>query len=84
MDIHIFDNGGKTKDRYCLVIGNGKVYTMTPDPLSLNGVRYLCEAIDLDTKAAGKPVAIQDMPEALRNRIESNARNWCGKNHTPR
>jgi len=83
MDIQIFDNGGKTTDRYCLIIDNRKVYTMTSDLLSSNGVRYLCEMIDLDREAAGRPIALEDLPEALRKEIEDNESNWFGKIYHP-
>lgn len=83
MDIQIFDNGGKTTDRYCLIIGNRKVYTMTSDLLPSNDIRYLCESIDLDKEAAGRPIALEDLPEALRKEVEDNESNWFGKIYRP-
>ena len=52
MEIRIFDNGGKTDYRYCVIIDNSKVFTMTADSLSPGGIRYLCEAVDLDREEA--------------------------------
>ena len=56
---------------------------MTSDLLSSNGVRYLCEMIDLDREAAGRPIALEDLPEALRKEIEDNESNWFGKIYRP-
>jgi hypothetical protein len=57
---------------------------MTGDSESSKDPKYLCKVIDLDKKAVGKPVEIEDLPKALRNRIESNASKWSKKIHTPR
>jgi hypothetical protein len=84
MNIQIYDNGGKTWDRYCLIVDDSIVYTMTGGSKCSKDFRYLCKVIDLDKEAVGKPIAIEDIPEALRNRIESNASNWSRKIHTPR
>ena len=79
MEIQIFDNGGKTDDRYCLIIDNKRVYTLAADPLSSRGVRYLCEAIDLDKEEAGRLIEIKDLPEALSKAIEDHGSVWFGK-----
>jgi hypothetical protein len=84
MNIQIYDNGGKTWDRYCLIVDDSIVYTMTGDSESSKDPKYLCKVIDLDKKAVSKPVEIEDLPKALRNRIESNASKWSKKIHTPR
>jgi hypothetical protein len=73
MDIQIFDNGGKTPDRYCLIINNRKVYTMGADPKSHQGPLYLCEATDLDRKEAGRLIDFEDLPTALKKAIKLNA-----------
>jgi len=77
MDFVIFDNGGKTVDRYCLVINERKVYSMAASPPW--SVRYLCEVIDLDRKEAGRLVNLKDLPKEILKAIKSNSRSWFGK-----
>jgi len=38
MKVHIWDNGGKTIDRYLVLIDKNYVYTMSENPLSPDGV----------------------------------------------
>jgi hypothetical protein len=76
MDIQIFDNGGRTRDRYCLIIDKSVVYTMTADSHSLKDVRYLCEMADLDREAAGKLTKLEDLPKGLRKVIEIHGSKW--------
>jgi hypothetical protein len=83
MDIQIFDNGGKTRDRYCLIVDDSVVYTMAGDSRSLKDIKYLCEMIDLDRKAAGELTAFEDLPETLRRVIEINGKNGFGKVYRP-
>lgn len=79
MDIQIFDNGGKTYDRYCLIVDNEKVYTLADEPLSPRSIRYLCEAVDLDRKEAGRLILLEDLPKQLIVAIEQNLTIWFGK-----
>ena len=72
MDILILDNGDKTDDRYTVIFGNREVYTMTADPLSPAGLRYLCDAVDLDRNEAGKPIAFETLPEEHMKTIQGN------------
>ena len=69
MDIQIFNNGGETYDRYCLIIDNSKVYTVAADSQSFQDVKYLCDAVDLDREAAGKLVDFKDLPAGLMRLI---------------
>jgi len=79
MDIQIFDNGGKTPDRYCLIIDNRDVYTMGTDPRSHQSPVYLCHAVDLDREEAGKLIYFEDLPTSIKKTIELNATIWAGK-----
>jgi hypothetical protein len=79
MDIQIFDNGGKTPDRYCLIIDNRDVYTMSADTRSHQSPVYLCDAVDLDREEAGRLVNFVDLPTVVKKAIEVNASRWFGK-----
>ena len=79
MDILILDNGGKTDDRYSVIFDNREVYTMTADPLSPAGLRYLCDAVDMDRNEAGKPIVFEDLPKELMKRIQRNGSPWFRK-----
>jgi hypothetical protein len=83
MEIVVFDNGGKTTDRYCLIVDNKRVYTMAPHPVSSWGIpwgaRYLCEATDLDRQEAGRLIALQELPPAVLKAIETNGSTWFSK-----
>lgn len=71
MDIQIFDNGGKTFDRYTVIIKK-RVYVMSANALSPQGVnRYLCNVADLDRESVGEPIGLEDVPEAVRKAIEN-------------
>jgi len=83
MDIQIFDNGGKTSDRYCLIIDNRDVYTASGDSQSLRDIKYLCEMIDLDRKAAGGLKELEDLPKALREVIQIKGKNGFRKVNQP-
>lgn len=72
MDVLILDNGGKTDDRYSVIFDNREVYTMTADPLFRAGLRYLCDAVDLDRNEAGKPIPFEDLPKELMKTIQRN------------
>lgn len=70
MDILIFDNGGKTFDRYTVII-NKDIYAMSANALSAQGInRYLCDIIDLDRENLGEPIGLEEAPEAVRKAIE--------------
>ena len=81
MEIQIFDNGGKTHDRYCMIIDNRYVYTVAADPKSFQSVRYLCDALDLDRKEAGKLIDLKDLPPTLTRLIEDIGRYFFEKAH---
>jgi hypothetical protein len=75
MDIQIFDNGGKTLDRYTVIIKK-YVYAMSANALSPQGVnRYLCNDTDLNWEAIGEPIGLEDVPEAVRKAIENRYSN---------
>lgn len=72
MDISIFDNGGKTFDRYTVIIDNKHAYTMSVNALSPQGVnRFLCDVTDLNWEAIGEPIGLKNVPEAVRKAIEN-------------
>ena len=83
MDISVFDNGGKTLDRYTLVIDKKMVYTMFVDtPTHHAYTRYLCETVDLNTEEAGRLIDIRDLPEEIVKAIEINRNVWFSKETT--
>ncbi len=79
MNIQIFDNGGKTADRYCLIVDKTRVYTMAVNPLHDPEVRYLCDAIDLDRREAGRSTKLSELPKALIEAIHVNGSTWFQK-----
>lgn len=71
----LYDNGGKTIDRYTIVIEDGSVYGMSSDPLSPQGFNQFAgmehEMSWKDNSAMGAEIArIPDaVIKAIANRI---------------
>jgi hypothetical protein len=71
--LKIFDNGGKTWDRYTIVINNS-VYSMSINPNSPDGInQYLFDVVNLRTTELGKKIEINQVNKevliAIINRI---------------
>lgn len=79
MAILIYDNGGKTSDRYCVVVDNKAVYTMGMDDLGKGGIRYLCDAVDLDTEEAGRLIDFKDLPKEIMEMLALKGMTWFRK-----
>lgn len=62
-DIHVYDNGGKTLDRYTVVI-NDAVYAMSEDATSPLGVNLYCG--DFQPAGVGKEIPLLNLPLAVR------------------
>ena len=64
-DVEVFDNGGRTFDRYTVVL-NGSVYAMSHNPGSHQGFnQYCCEAGECsfgDNESIGSPVMLSEVP----------------------
>jgi hypothetical protein len=73
MTITIYDNGGKTFDRYTVLI-QGKLidmaFGMSPNPSDSNGYnQYLCDASEININGVGKEVEYYDLPIDVQNAI---------------
>lgn len=42
MSMVVFDNNGKTQDRYTIIFENGDIYTADENPFSANGIGFNC------------------------------------------
>lgn len=68
----IYDNGGKTADRYTILYGDA-CYGMSADPKSPQGFNQYCgdasKVVETGNEALGKRVKFQDLPEIVREAI---------------
>lgn len=74
--MQIYDNGGKTFDRYCVIIGD-EVYEMSDNAKSPNGFnQYCCRTDELrpDRNVLGKEVRFEDLPLAVKQAIQDRKR----------
>ena len=69
--MELFDNGGRTFDRYTVILGED-VYTMSEHPLSPDGVNLYGGEIGDTNEDRGARVVFDDLPaevqEAIRQR----------------
>ncbi len=66
--LKIYDNGGKSFDRYTLILGSGEALFMSANPLQPNGV---CMHGEVEkTITLGKEVDFDILPEAVQKAIE--------------
>ncbi len=66
--LKIYDNGGKSFDRYTLILGDGEALFMSINPLSHNGVCMHGEVEE--GQHLGKQVNFENLPEAVQKAIE--------------
>lgn len=67
---YIFDNGGKTCDRYAVLIENS-VFGMSEDALSPQGFnQYCCELSELSRQNLGQEVNYNDLPFQVQKAIK--------------
>ena len=69
MEVTVYDDGGKTIDRYTVVIGND-VYGMSDNCLSPNGFNQYCgELSEMDVGAFGEILPKEKQSAILRRAI---------------
>lgn len=66
--MRVYDNGGRTIDRYAVVIGDS-VFTMSANPLSPQGVNMYC-GTTREIHPSGREVSLNDLPPAVREAIK--------------
>lgn len=73
--VNIYDNGGKTADRYTVII-DGAVYTMSDNATAPNGVNMyagelkdLPNAVSKDDEFLGDDVLKADIPDKVKDAI---------------
>jgi len=68
--VEVYDNGGKTIDRYTVIIDNA-VFSMSHNATSPQGVnQYVGELKDLPKAKEGTKVELKDLPEDVRKAID--------------
>jgi len=71
--LKIYDNGGKTIDRYTVIL-DGAVFTMSYDPLSPQGVnQYLGREVDCKNQKWGKEIKFSQVNNAVQQAINLRA-----------
>lgn len=68
----IYDNQGKTFDRYTVIFPNGVIYLMSHNPGSPQGVCMYCGTqIDISyLKSHNARVAIRNLPDQVQSQIK--------------
>lgn len=77
--VKVFDNGGKTYDRYTVIIGYD-VFTMSPNPSSPQGINQYSgpvQLIDLETSSR-LGVHLPQIPKELEAAIEARQKELAG------
>ncbi len=71
-DITVYDNGGKSIDRYTVIMGN-EAYGMSSDANAPNGFNQYIGVVGRDIKVGrhlGKIVKLEKLPQRVLNAIE--------------
>ena len=71
--VQVYDNGGKTLDRYTVIIDNEDVYTMCHNPNSPTGVnQYAGKLNELPGAQMGKRINVipAEVAEAIMDRLD--------------
>lgn len=70
----IFDNGGKTQDRYTLINSDGDIFGFDFHPFHPQGFGQYCGNVDQwcskDTKHLGKKIAIDQLSDQAQIFVE--------------
>ncbi len=73
-NIEIFDNGGKTADRYTLINGDGDVFGFDDHPFHPQGFGQYCGNIDQwtsrKTNHLGKKITIDELSDQAQTFVE--------------
>jgi hypothetical protein len=65
----IYDNKGKTFDRYTLILSDGTALGLSANPDSLQGFSQWGDAVE--GSHLGKRISFKELPENVRRHIES-------------
>ena len=68
----VYDNGGKTVDRYTVIINQGKgndIYTMSDDPFYPLGVNQYSHTVDGSYECADRLLKEKEIPEEVKRAI---------------
>jgi len=66
----IYDNGGKTFDRYTVIFSDGSALGLSHNPDSPQGFSQWCEAIE-GNKELGMSLTLAKLPEKVRKHIKA-------------
>lgn len=67
--MHIYDNGGKTFDRYTLIDLEGNVFAFSANPFHPQGFNQFCGNHPCDSKALGREATLLELPEDVQRAI---------------
>ena len=71
----LFDNGGKTLDRYTLITERGEIYCMDEQPTFPTGIGQYLGQVTRKVKDpelwAGDPIDYENVPKAVQDFIDS-------------
>lgn len=75
--IKVYDNGGKTLDRYLIILDNN-VYGMSENPSSPQGFNQFCGTLDVIkieyNESVGKLVKLDSLPDEVKKAIKERQR----------
>ena len=66
----IYDNGGKTFDRYTVIFSDGSALGLSHNPDSPQGFSQWCEAI-ANNKELGMEMTLAELPEHVQRHIKT-------------
>ena len=69
MKVTIYDNDGKTQDRYTVILKDDSVYDMSADPLHLLGICQYCgklNEMEQGLSHTGRLIRFADLPKAVK------------------
>ena len=73
MKIKVYDNGGKTFDRYTVILSCGSIIGMSENPLSPQGFNQYCGDIKdyklENNEMIGQKVSIKDLSDDVKQAI---------------
>lgn len=81
MKIAVYDNDGKTFDRYTVIIGND-VYGMSHNPKHPQGFNQFCGQLFIDfnestlIEVSGRETQVQDLPRAVISAIVDRIKDY--------